>query len=200
MVTDSVTSLDELSELSAVSVVFASDDELSDELLELQPHAAMDNAIVLASKSAIAFLNFICFSSLYWTFSGKRSFVSLPLTDDIIIRIYVKIINRCMFLKYGLMLYYCVLSIFFVRFSYFIRCFLRHFIYYSVFCCYFHIYHSVFFLHAYLYSYIYTQHFSIFHMVFLCFLQFYTFAHVYITQDLILYSETTWHFAISGLE
>lgn len=123
-----------------------------------------------------------------------------PLTDDIIIRIYVKIINRCMFLKYGLMLYYCVLSIFFVRFSYFIRCFLRHFIYYSVFCCYFHIYHSVFFLHAYLYSYIYTQHFSIFYMVFLCFLQFYTFAHVYITQDLILYSETTWHFAISGLE
>ena len=40
--------------------------ELSDELLELPPpHAAMDSAIVPASKSAIAFLNFICFSSLF---------------------------------------------------------------------------------------------------------------------------------------
>ena len=175
MVTDSVTSLDELSELSAVSVVFASDDELSDELLELPPHAAMDNAIVLASKSAIAFLNFICFSSLYWTFSGKRSFVSLPLTDDIIIRIYVKIINRCMFLKYGLMLYYCVLSIFFVRFSYFIRCFLCHFICYSVFCCYFHIYHSVFF---YTPIFILTFIRNIFPYFTWCFSIFYNFTHL----------------------
>ena len=63
MVTDSVTS--ELSELSVESVDSASDDELSDELLELPPpHAAMDSAIVPASKSAIAFLNFIYFSSL----------------------------------------------------------------------------------------------------------------------------------------
>ena len=91
-----------------------------------------------------------------------------PLTDDIIIRIYVKIINRCMFLKYGLMLYYCVLSIFFVRFSYFIRCFYV-ILFIILFLLLFSHISFCFFLHAYLYSYIYTQHFSIFYMVFLLF-------------------------------
>ena len=51
--------------LNGKDVSNMTDDELSDELLELPPpHAAMDSAIVPASKSAIAFLNFICFSSL----------------------------------------------------------------------------------------------------------------------------------------
>ena len=80
-----------------------------------------------------------------------------------------------MFLKYGLMLYYCVLSIFFVHFSYFIRCFLRHFIYYSVFCCYFHIYHSVFF---YTPIFIFTFIRNIFLYFIWCFSVFYNFTHL----------------------
>lgn len=106
-----------------------------------------------------------------------------PLTDDIIIRIYVKIINRCMFLKYGLMLYYCVLSIFFVRFSYFIRCFLRHFIYYSVFCCYFHIYHSVFFsTRLSLFLHLYATFFHILYGVSLFFTSLHICACIYYTR------------------
>ena len=110
-----------------------------------------------------------------------------PLTDDIIIRIYVKIINRCMFLKYGLMLYYCVLSIFFVRFSYFIRCF-----YVILFIILFFVviftYIILFFFYTPIFYFLHfiRNIFSIFYMVFsLVFYNFTHFAHVYITQDLI---------------